>query len=419
MPVLKLTRRSVASLPAVERQTIYFDEVLKGFGLKVMPSGSRSWIVEYRPGAGGRGVSKRRMVIGDPAVMSPDDARDEAGKILSRVNLGEDPAAKRTEERKAETVSDLLDAYMSELIRPKRKPRTAVLFDGYATNHIAPAIGSKKVNAITQVDVARLHKAVGARHKTTANRILTLLNAAFAFGIKTGRLPKGFENPVGAVERYGEKSRERYLTADELARLGHALRLAEGEGIPWTPDPDRKTKHAPKAENRLVKFDQFAVAGLRLLMFTGARLREILHLRWSEVDMERGFLFLPDSKTGKKTIVLGAPALRILAALPRLGIYVIAGETAGQEEERPRSDLNRPWARISAHAGLTGVRLHDLRHSFASVGAGSGMGLQIVGRLLGHADISTTERYAHLADDPLKRASDMIAGQIAAAMGEG
>jgi integrase len=151
-------------------------------------------------------------------------------------------------------------------------------------------------------------------------------------------------------------------------------------------------------------------------MFTGARLREILHLRWENVDLERGLLFLADSKTGKKTIILNAPAMEVLAGLRRLGAYVIASASVGTANERPRHDLHRPWAAVAKRAGLEGVRLHDLRHTHASVGAGAGLGLPIIGRLLGHARPSTTMRYAHLADDPLRRASEAIGSTIAAAL---
>jgi integrase len=129
-------------------------------------------------------------------------------------------------------------------------------------------------------------------------------------------------------------------------------------------------------------------------------------------------LFLPDSKTGKKTVVLNAPAMTVLAELPRLGAYVIASDSAGTENEKPRADLKRPWQAISRRAGLDGVRLHDLRHTYASYGAGSGLGLPIIGRLLGHTQAATTARYAHLDNDPLRRASESIGGQLAAAMGE-
>ena len=143
-------------------------------------------------------------------------------------------------------------------------------------------------------------------------------------------------------------------------------------------------------------------------------MREILDLKWEHVDLQRGLLFLPDSKTGKKTIVLGGAALAVIENLPHVGSYVIAGN----DPEKPRADLQRPWALVSKRAGLDGLRLHDLRHSFASVGAGSGLGLPVIGKLLGHSNSKTTERYAHQAADPLRRASDAISSAIAKAMGE-
>jgi integrase len=157
---------------------------------------------------------------------------------------------------------------------------------------------------------------------------------------------------------------------------------------------------------------------MRLLIFTGARLREILHLKWEQIDFERGLLLLPTSKTGKKTIVLNAPALAILTSLPRVGGYVIAGTSAGTKDEKPRSDLKKPWKAVSKRAGLDGVRIHDLRHTHASVGAGAGLGLPIIGKLLGHTQSATTQRYAHLDNDPLKKASEHIGSRLAAAMGE-
>jgi integrase len=151
---------------------------------------------------------------------------------------------------------------------------------------------------------------------------------------------------------------------------------------------------------------------VRLLLFTGCRLREILHLRWDHVDLERGCLFLPDSKSGRKTVILNAPALAVLSRLDRVGPYVVPGD----DPERPRHDLKRPWDAVIGRAGLVGVRLHDLRHTYASFGAGGGFGLPIIGKLLGHTQASTTQRYAHLDADPLRRASDAIGSRIAAAL---
>jgi integrase len=215
------------------------------------------------------------------------------------------------------------------------------------------------------------------------------------------------------VEKFSEHRRERFLGLDELVRLGAALREAETMGIPWQVDEARPTaKHLPKEQHRFTRISPFAAAALRLLLFTGCRLREVLHLKWEHVDVERGVLFLPDSKSGRKTVVLNAPAMAILNSLTRLGSYVVPGG----DPEQPRADLKRPWRIISRRAGLDGVRIHDLRHTYASYGAGSGLGLPIIGRLLGHTQASTTQRYAHLDADPLRRASEAIGGRIAAAL---
>jgi integrase len=222
-------------------------------------------------------------------------------------------------------------------------------------------------------------------------------------------------NPVRGIERYAEQRRERFLTSAELARLGDALRDAESIGLPWAVDENGPhAKHLAKPDKRRVKLDPFAIAAIRLLLLTGARLREILNARWSEVDLERGVIFLSDSKTGRKPIYLSAAAQAVLADLPRIEDcpHIIAGAKEGA----PRSDLKKPWAAVTRASGLEGLRLHDLRHSFASFGAGASLGLPIIGKLLGHSQAATTARYAHLDVDPLRRAVDTIGATISAAM---
>jgi integrase len=224
-------------------------------------------------------------------------------------------------------------------------------------------------------------------------------------------VPEG-THPARGIDKFKESHRERFLTGEELEWLGSAIREAETSGIPWTVDDSKPSaKHVPKSV-RSTKISPYAVAALRLLLFTGCRLREILHLRWEHLDLERGLLFLPDSKSGRKTVILNAPALTVLNGLERVGPYVVPGD----DPEQPRHDLKRPWNTITKRSGLTGVRLHDLRHTYASFGAGGGLGLPIIGRLLGHAQAATTARYAHLDNDPLRRASEAIAGRIAAAL---
>ncbi len=270
-----------------------------------------------------------------------------------------------------------------------------------------------------------------------ANRMLAVVGSMYGFASRVGILDEG-TNPARRVENFPEHRRERFLTSDELERLGAAIREAETKGIPWKVDEAKpNARHLARQENRFTRLDPFAAAALRLLLFTGCRLREILHLKWEHVDLERGLLFLPDSKTGRKTVVLNAPAVAVLTRLARLGSYVIPGQTRKKPSPgrlgqtiaiaflladnpgRPRADLKRPWEAVAKRAGLGGVRIHDIRHTFASFGAGSGLGLPIIGKLLGHTQSVTTARYAHLDNDPLRRASESIAGRIAEAMGEG
>jgi integrase len=348
------------------------------------------------------------MVLGSAKTIPPEEARGRASGFLAEVRLGGDPAASRSEARAADSLRDLLTSFMDNHVRTKRKARTAKLFDGYIKNHILPALGTKKAPTLSQTDVERLHKTVGKTNPVTANRVVALIGAVYAYGLRSKLLPRQTENPAKGIEKFPEHMRERFLNDVELGRLGDAIRQAETIGI---QRPASSQKHAPKNP---IKIGPHAAAAIRLLIFTGARLREILDLQWTDVDLQRGLLFLRDSKTGKKTIVLGAAALAILEDLPHVGSFVIAGNHA----ERPRSDLQKPWALVSRHACLSGLRLHDLRHSFASVGAGSGLGLPIIGKLLGHSNSKTTERYAHLAADPLRRATDAIGTAIAKAMGD-
>jgi integrase len=276
---------------------------------------------------------------------------------------------------------------------------------------IKPSLGNLKADSVTRAQIARLH---GNLQSTPfqANRMLAVFGSMYAFGARIGVVPEGV-NPARKIVKYPEHRRERFLTTEELERLGAAIHEAETTGIRYKIDMSKPTaKHAPKKENRIVQISPLAAAAIRLLLFTGCRLREILHLKWEDVDVERGLLFLANSKTGKKTIVLNAPALEVLAGLDRFGSYVVPGDNP----EKPRADLKRPWATIARRARLERVRLHDLRHTYASFGAGSGLGLPIIGKLLGHTQASTTQRYAHLDNDPLRRATELIGDRIAAAL---
>jgi integrase len=311
-------------------------------------------------------------------------------------------------------LGDVIEAFLAEHADAKRKASTAAWYRGGLERIVKPALGGMNPGKVTRQDVARLHSSL---HETPvqANRVLAMIGALYGFAARAGYVPEGY-NPARGVGKFPERSHERFLTSEELSRLGDTLRLGETTGLPWQVDETKENaKHAPKEDSRRVILDPFAVAAIRLLILTGARLREILHARWEHVDFDRGAIFLPDSKTGKKPIYLSAAALAVLSSLPHLegNPHIIPGERAGQ----PRLDLKRPWTAVTKAAGLEGLRIHDLRHSFASVGAGASLGLPIIGKLLGHSQAATTHRYAHLDADPMRRAAEAIGATIAAALG--
>ncbi len=414
MSKVKIAKRIVDAAGPRPSRYILFDAEITGFGLRVYPSGKKSWVFEYRPGEGGRGVQKRRITIGSTSDFTPEQARKMAEKLRARTKMGDDPQGKKAQERAAMTVAQLAEEFLAEHVG-KKAETTQKRYQYILERIVLPKLGRLKAKDVSRADISRLHSSW--RQKLyQANQVLAVIGSMYGYAGKHGVVPEGM-NPARGVEKYKEQGRERYLSIDELERLGAAIREAETTGIEWDIDQTKKSKHLPKGERRTV-ISEHAAAAIRLLLLTGCRLREILHLKWDNVDLERGMLFLPTSKTGKKSVVLNAPALAVLANLPRVGAYVIASNTAGTAGEKPRHDLKRPWAVVSRRAGLEGVRLHDLRHNFAAFGAGGGMGLPIIGKLLGHTQAATTQRYAHLDADPLRRASNAIGHSIAAALGE-
>ncbi|MCB4771175.1 site-specific integrase [Ancylobacter sp. Lp-2] len=412
----------MAALQPAEKPYIAFDATLKGFGVRVMPTGAMSYIVEYRPGSGGRSVAKRRVTVGQvgPA-MSPEDARKAARDLLAGVLRGEDPAAGRTKERAMPSFAVFADTVLTEAEAiAEAQPDEAHLRPGTLRNyrslmrqHLGVAIGSMKLDAITQADVAKLHRKVGKEMPVTANRCLELIGSIFKEAGRQGLVTIG-HNPAKGIPAFKEHNAERFLSDDELGRLGDALRVAEDEGIPWDLDPASTSKHVPKVQKTRV--DPDAANVIRLLIFTGARLREILHAQWENVDLQRGFI-TSMSKTGRRHIFLPPAAVEILAGMPRRDAYVFPGTNSTAEAPCPRADINRPWRAVRKFAGLEDIRLHDLRHSYAATAAGNGASLHMIGKLLGHASPKTTARYAHLAHDPMRDVAERAAGKIAAAMG--
>jgi integrase len=421
----RLTKQVVDALEKREKDYVEWCGKLPGFGCRVRPSGAKSFIVQYR--IGGRNSPARKFTVGVYGKLTVEQAREEALKVLAKAELGDDVAATRAKQRAEMTVSQLCDEYLRDGCDHK-KDSTILSDKGRIERHIKPLLGRKRIGEVKRADIERFLRDVATgktavdektkKHgrarvtggKGTATRTVRLLGGIFSYAVARGYLEN---NPRFGVKLYADGKGERFLSTEELQRLGDALREAETTGLPWHFEEGKKAKHRPvKAENTREIISPFVIAAIRLMLFSGCRAGEILNLRWNEVDFERGFLHLPDSKTGAKMVVLAAPALEVLAELPRIGDYVIAGS----QPDKPRSDIKRPWNRITRYAGMENLRLHDLRHSFASVGAMSGMGLGMVGKLLGHASPVTTARYSHFADDPLRRASEQIAGTIAAAI---
>ena len=421
MATVKLTKAKVDALIPGKTPTYLWDAEIKGFGLRCSPGGIKAFVFQYRTGGGGRNAQKQRITIGKyGSPWTPEMARIEAKNLAGLVANGGDPSDSKRLARSAITLGDLIDEYQKAgeagLLMTKRgtpkKPTTVASDKGRLKHHIRPALGRKRLEEISDEDVRRLFadvksgKSVRAQvppdEKRTRGSIprggvgaaaqcVALVSALFAYAVETGVLPRGAENPARGVKTPKPRKMDRYLKTDELGALANAITAYEENGG-----------------------NVHAAGSLRLLIFTGARRAEILSAKREWVDAERGFLFLPDSKSGAKPIFLNAPALAVIAALPTVkdNPHLSPGHRIGQHLR----GIDKIWADIRKAAGMPDLRIHDLRHSFASFGAGGGLSLQVVGKLLGHAQASTTERYSHLAADPIRAANEMIGKRIAAAM---
>ena len=382
--VPKLTKRRVDAIVAGPRPREVWDDELKGFGIRVHPTGRKVFIVMTR--VQGRQV---RVTIGQHGAFTVAGARDRAVEIIAKARAGEDPSPRRNGARADVTVRTLCRRFLDDYVSVHCKPRT---FDDYShsvNSFILPKLGAFRVSDVRRDHVAALHQDMRAT-PYQANRTLAVLSKMFNLAELWEIRPDG-SNPCRHVKRYRERRRERFLSDAEYVRLGEALRDAERSEMPS------------------------AVAAVRLLMLTGCRLSEILTLRWDYVDMEAGQLHLPDSKSGAKIVHLGEPALAVLRGIQRAegNPWVIVGRRRG----RHLADLQTAWRRIRAQAGLHDVRIHDLRHSFASGGLLVGEGLPMIGKLLGHTQVQTTARYAHLAADPVRAAANRISERIAEVTG--
>lgn len=405
---VKLTQSAVNAAEKAEKRYVLHDTAIVGFRLYVLPSGRKTFHYRYRVG-GGRGASIREPKIGDAKSMKADAARAIAREWQADVAKGGDPAGERQAKRDAPRMEELFGRYLSDHSRAHKKASSVAEDERLIRDYLQPAFGRRKVAEVLRADVDAFHTGLSEK-PYRANRSVALLSKAFNLAEVWGWRADG-TNPCRHVRKYAEKKRKRFLSPAELAQLGLVLRQAEHDGCLAIPARDEGSKP------RIASIPSSAVSAIRLLILTGARKGEILGLRWDWIDFEGRRINLPDSKTGEKSIPLNAPAFEVLASTPRVvgNPHVIVGRKLGAA----LVNLKDPWGAIRVAAGLEDVRIHDLRHSFAAVGAGSGASLPVIGALLGHTQAATTQRYAHLADDPLRAASDAIGGRIASAMNGG
>ena len=383
MTVAKITLSLVKTL---QPGSVVWDWDVKGFGIR-----RQRQAIKY--------VLKSRIRVKDHwfnigthgGPWTPDTARQEAKRMLGEIAAGKNLAVVREQQRSVLSFADVVDRFLEEHGK-KVEHRTATEYERLLRRHAVPALGDRPIDAIDRAAIAKLHHSLAATPRQ-ANLLLSVLSKLMGWAAKRGLLPSEV-NPCRGIDRYKENKRERFLSAAELSRLGDALREAEQE----------KT------------LSPYATAAIRLLLLTGARLSEILTLKWDYVDPDNRQLRLPRSKTGPKSIYLTTAVEDILQSLPRVkgNPFVVVGEKPGTH----LVNLQKPWDRIRARAGLEDVRLHDLRHSYASVGATSGLSLLFVGKLLGHTQASTTQRYAHLAEDPVRQAGEQICQAIATALSQ-
>ena len=370
----RLTKSAVEALGP--SQTLWDGEI-KGLAVRCQRR-DRVFVLKYR--SGGR---QRWLTIGKHgSPWTVELARREARRLLGLIASGNDPMERKAEAPSDPTLSELAERFMEEHVRPKKKGRTAAEYKRLIEHVIAPELGHAKISSITHDHILRLH----TKLKSTpyqANRSVALLSKMFNW---SGR--RHAQNPCDGVEHFVEIKRRRYLSSLEFARLAQTLQRAERENT----------------------LSPAALAALNLILLTGARVSEILTLKWDHVNFERLCLELPDSKTGAKTIHLSRPAMSLLRQIGRAqgNPYVVVGQRSGSH----LVNLAKPWNIIRSRAELGDLRLHDLRHSFASVGAGIGLGLHTIGALLGHTQPGTTARYAHLASDPVKAANELIGERI-------
>ena len=379
----KLSKSAVEKLPVAVAEYVVWDADLPGFGVRVKPTGVKSYVVQYRDR--GSGTSRRKTLGQHGPLLTFHGARQSARGVLADALRGNDPIADGNAARLAPTVKDLATDYLEHHAVPKKRSRGAANDRSMIERIILPRYGTTKVRDVQAKDIQVLHVSMKAK-LYQANRVLALLSKMFSLAVKWGWRP---DNPVKGIERYQEDRRERWLSDDELRRLMTAL----------VEHPNQRAANA-----------------VRFQILTGARIGEVLSARWFDVNLARGVWTKPSHHTKQKRtehLPLSAPALALLDSMLEAkdagSEFLFPGDAPG----KPLQDIKKFWRRITEKAQIENYRLHDNRHTHASHLVSSGLSLEIVGRLLGHTNPLTTKRYAHLADDPLRAAAERFASKVA------
>lgn len=376
-----LSNRMVGKLE-VEKETMFWDRELTGFGVRVYPTGAKVYVAQARGPEG-----PRRVTIGRYGVVHAEQARQRAAMIITRIKAGDEATLVPQNSVGGPTVAELAERYLDEYAAVRCKPKTQETARAAVQKHILPALGKLSLTAVQRVQVAEMHQRL-CRTPSAANIALRTLSLMYRLAGEWGLVPEGM-NPCRSIAKYPERRRERFLTDKEFTRLGQTLDEVRTRGGATAP----------------------AVAAIRLLMLTGCRKNEILKLRWEDVALDESELRLPDAKTGARVVPLSPQAVKLLADLPQTegNPWVIHGKRPGTH----MTELDDAWQTVRARAGLSDVRLHDLRHSYASRALALGESLPMIGKLLGHAQVETTARYAHLSRESVREAAERIAESIA------
>ena len=393
---MKFTERSIRDLRVESGRQIFFDDTVKGLVVKVSDSGHKAFYIFYRLGRG-RKYPKQHLKLGDvgqPPTLTVKDAQDRARELLGQVVQGLDPAKMIKEANTEQTVKECLDLFLEEYVLHRLKPKTISLYGGIIKNHLVPAIGRLKVTSVTHRDIAAIHNKLKEK-KFMANRVLSLASKFFNWCESNGFRPRG-NNPADGIEKYYEEVKSEFLDITEIEALNDGIRKMEAQG----------------------SFDPLAGNALRLLMLTGARLNEILSLKWANIDWAENMFKISvkkvRGKSEERTLPLTDQIRTILLSMrgnEPTNDYVFPSE---KSKSGHIEGLRRPWDFVCAQSDLEGRwRKHDLRHAYASLGINTGIPIEFVQQLLGHSDIRTTGRYAHKAPRVTREMAKIVGKKLA------